>query len=202
MPSLLSLCLHSSTFNLPPLPLLLCSWLSSLLQSRANVPFYVFFFALFLPPSYPTTHINRAVPPPPATCTNDPCVTRADRLDCKPRPPGSPLLRIPRQGVLAWHYPGEQKPGLGPPHQIGSICVSNAAPNTNAVHLLILIHPPFIQVRGVWGGGARQCNCVSARANKLLRNAITSFLKGESQTGLIDAIAVVIKPFFLPLSTR
>lgn len=37
--------------------------------------------------------------------------------------------------------------------------------------------------------------CTRIVQNKLLRKAITSCLKGAPQTGLIDAIAVVIKPF-------
>lgn len=140
VPSLLSLCLHSSTFNLP---LFLSFYVPGFLHLCGGEPMFclmqpvwIFLFFFFT---------NRAVPPAITTCATDLRATRADRLDSGPAP-DSLLLQIPRQGVLAWLYPSEQQPGLSPGHQIGSICVSALVANTNTVHLLILIHPPSIHV--------------------------------------------------------
>lgn len=149
-----------------------------------------FFFVLLAPP------LTELYLLPPATCAADLRVTRADGPDSRPRPRPPRCCGSPDR--VSW--PGSTLVSnnllSAPQRQIGSICVSDAVPNTNTVHLLILIHPPPIHVRG-------RDNAFVYRIarNKLLRKAITSCLKGTPQTGLIDAIAVVIKPFSVPPPT-
>lgn len=61
-----------------------------------------------------------------------------------------------RQGVLSWLYPSEQQPGPSPALQIESVWASTLLANANTAHLLILIHPPFNDVKG------QTCICVHA----------------------------------------
>lgn len=61
-----------------------------------------------------------------------------------------------RQGVLSWLYPSEQQPGPRPALQIESVWVSMLLANANTAHLLILIHPPYNDVKG------QPCICVCA----------------------------------------
>lgn len=76
VPSLLSLCLHSSTFNLP---LFLSFYVPGFLHLCRGEPMFclmqpvwIFFFSFFT---------NRAVSPAITTCATDLRATRADRLD-------------------------------------------------------------------------------------------------------------------------
>lgn len=94
--------------------------------------------------------------------------------------PGPLLLQSPRQGVLAWLYPSEQQPGLSPSHQIDSVCVSTLVPNANTVHLLILIHPPSINVQ------TQTYYMQMCGVNKLVGDEITSYLMDHNTVNVIN----------------
>lgn len=155
MPSLLSLCLHSSTFNLLLFLLssLLCSCHTPLLHLCRVAPQFNIQFLLhiliFAQTQLAESHLKFPLNPP--VLLNFSHTGRQTELWPHPDPL---LLQSPRQGVLAWLYPSKQQPGLSPAHQIDSVCVSTLVANTHAAHLLILIHPPSIDVK------AQTCICV------------------------------------------
>lgn len=109
---LLSVCLHSSTFNL----LLFLSCYVPSIPVLHPRPFGAHFF---LPVQIFARNAATVALRPPVLLTSTPSATRAGSRQTLAPPRAPLLLPSPRQGVLAWLYPREQQPGLRPARQIG-----------------------------------------------------------------------------------